>query len=67
VNSGLPVYGDPGDQGIGKLIAGAVELSNTDVGGNLIDLILASTMYRSNTRVISTSQEMFDELVMLGR
>jgi len=67
VNSGLPVEGNPNEQGIGSIIAGAQELSNTDIGGNLIDLILASTMYRGNTRVITTSQEMFDELLALRR
>ncbi|RMF87849.1 MAG: flagellar hook-basal body complex protein [Planctomycetota bacterium] len=67
VNSGLPVRGNPGEQGIGTVIAGAVELSNTDIGGNLIDLILASTMYRGNTRVITTAQQMFDELLALRR
>jgi flagellar hook protein FlgE len=67
VNSGLPVEGDPGQQGIGTIIAGAVELSNTDISGNLIDLILASTMYRGNTRVITTAQEMIDELLLLRR
>lgn len=67
VNSGLPIEGDPGSQGIGSIIAGAVELSNTDIGGNLIDLILASTMYRGNTRVITTTQQMLDELLALRR
>ncbi|HUT91641.1 MAG TPA: flagellar hook-basal body complex protein [Thermoguttaceae bacterium] len=67
VNSGLPVEGDPGQQGIGNIVAGAVELSNTDISGNLIDLILASTMYRGNTRVITTAQEMIDELLLLRR
>lgn len=67
VNSGLPIEGNPGEQGIGTIIAGATELSNTDIGGNLIDLILASTMYRSNTRVITTVQQMFDELLALRR
>ncbi len=67
VNSGLPVEGNPGEQGIGEIIAGAVELSNTDIGSNLIDLILASTMYRSNTRVITTAQQMLDELLALRR
>ena len=67
VNSGLPVEGNPGNQGIGSIIAGAVELSNTDIGGNLIDLILASTMYRGNTRVITTVQQMLDELLALRR
>lgn len=67
VNSGLPVHGDPGQQGIGTIISGATELSNTDIGGNLIDLILASTMYRGNTRVITTAQQMLDELLALRR
>lgn len=67
VNSGLPIEGNPGEQGIGTIIAGAVELSNTDIGANLIDLILASTMYRGNTRVITTAQQLFDELLSLRR
>lgn len=67
VNSGLPIEGNPGEQGIGSLVAGAVELSNTDIGRNLIDLILASTAYRGNTRVIDTSQRMLDELLNLRR
>ena len=67
VNSGLPVEGDPGQQGTGSIVSGAVELSNTDIGSNLIDLILASTMYRGNTRVITTAQEMIDELLSLRR
>jgi flagellar hook protein FlgE len=67
VNAGLPIEGNPGEQGIGTIIAGAVELSNTDIGRNLIDLILASTAYRGNTRVIDTSQRMLDELLNLRR
>lgn len=67
VNSGLPVMGDPGQQGIGTIVAGAIELSNTDIGGDLVRLILASTMYRGNARVITTSQDMLDELLNLRR
>jgi len=67
VNSGLPVFGDPGQQGTGTIIAGAVELSNTDIGQNLIDLILASTQYRGGTRVITSVQQLFDELLALRR
>ncbi len=67
VNSGNPMVGSPGENGIGSIISGAVELSNADVGGNLIDLILASTMYRSNTKVITTVQTMLDTLLQLQR
>jgi flagellar hook protein FlgE len=67
VNSGVPIEGNPGQQGVGSIIAGAVELSNTDIGGSLTDLILASTMYRGNARVITTTQQLFDELLALKR
>jgi flagellar hook protein FlgE len=66
-NSGLPVQGNPGENGLGTLIAGAVELSNTDIGANLIDLVLATTQYRGNTRVITTAQQLIDELLNLRR
>ncbi len=67
INSGLPIEGNPNQQGIGTIIAGAVELSNTDIGANLIDLILASTQYRGNTRVITAAQQLLDELLNLRR
>jgi flagellar hook protein FlgE len=67
VNSGLPIEGNPGNDGTGKIIAGAVELSNTDIGKNLIDLVLATTQYRGNARVITTAQQLLDELLNLRR
>jgi flagellar hook protein FlgE len=67
VNSGEPIVGNPGEAGLGTLTAGAVELSNTDIGQNLIELILASTQYRGGTRVITAAQQMLDELMALRR
>lgn len=67
VNSGAANFGDPGDSGLGELTAGAVELSNTDIGQNLIELILASTQYRGGARVITAVQELLDELLALRR
>ncbi|HBE71772.1 MAG TPA: flagellar biosynthesis protein FlgE, partial [Planctomycetaceae bacterium] len=63
INTGLPIEGQPGENGIGSVVAGALELSNTDIGGDLVDLVLASTQYRSNARVITATQELFDELL----
>jgi flagellar hook protein FlgE len=67
INSGLPITGRPGESGLGKIIAGARELSNTDIGKNMIDLVLASTQYRSNSRVITTAQDLLQELLNLRR
>jgi flagellar hook protein FlgE len=67
INTGLPVQGAPGESGIGSVIGGALELSNTDIGKDLIELVLASTQYRGNSRVITTSQQLLDELLNLRR
>jgi len=67
VNSGNAIIDTPGANGIGSLTAGAVELSNTDIGQNLIELILASTQYRGGARVITATQELLDELLALSR
>jgi flagellar hook protein FlgE len=67
INTGLPIEGRPGENGIGTVTAGALELSNTDMGGDLVKLVLASTMYRSNARVITSTQQLFDELLNIRR
>lgn len=67
VASGAPVITAPGNFGAGTIRAGAIELSNTDIGKSLVDLIVASTNYRGNARVISSVQELVDELLVLGR
>jgi flagellar hook protein FlgE len=65
--SGTASFATPGTFGVGSLRSGAIELSNTDIGRNLVDLILASTNYRGNARVISSIQQLVDELLVLGR
>lgn len=67
INTGLPIQGAPGENGIGGVIGGALELSNTDIGKDLVELVLASTQYRGNSRVITTTQELLDELLNLSR
>lgn len=67
INTGLPIEGRPGENGIGTAVSGALELSNTDIGGDLVNLVLASTQYRSNARVITATQQLFDELLNLRR
>ena len=67
VNSGDPVINEPGEKGNGTITSGAVELSNTDIGQNLIELITASTQYRGGARVITAVQQLLDELLNLRR
>jgi len=65
VNSGLPIVGTAGTGGSGSIVAGALEQSNTDIGQNLINLITASTEYRSSAQVISTVQTLYETLLSL--
>jgi flagellar hook protein FlgE len=67
VSSGPPFLATPGNFGAGTVRAGAIELSNTDIGRDLVNLIVASTNYRGNARVISSVQQLVDELLILGR
>lgn len=67
VSSGTAAIVTPGTFGVGTVRPGAIELSNTDIGKNLVDLIVASTNYRGNARVISSVQDLVDELLALGR
>ena len=63
-NSGLPVQADPG---LTRIRAGARELSNTDIGRELIEIDKLSTMFRANVRVLQAGDEMLDELSNLLR
>ncbi len=67
VSSGSAQLSSPGTLGAGTIRAGSIELSNTDIGKSLVDLIVASTNYRGNSRVIASVQQLVDELLTLGR
>ncbi len=66
-NSGAAVIGPAGANGAGKLSAGALEMSNVDLASEFTDLIIAQRGFQANSRVITTSDEVLQSLVQLGR
>jgi flagellar hook protein FlgE len=48
-------------------VQGSLELSNVDIGDEFIKLILSSTGYSANARVIRTADELMQQLLVLGR
>ncbi|MGR6836153.1 flagellar hook protein FlgE [Syntrophomonas erecta] len=66
-NSGDPVVGVPGGQGMGALIPGSLEMSNVDLSEEFTDMIVTQRGFQANSRVITTSDEMLQELVNLKR
>lgn len=65
VASGAAKIGVPGTGTTGKIKGNSVELSNTNIGNELIDMILASTMYQANAKIVSTSNTMMDALLRI--
>ncbi len=53
--------------GIGELQSGALESSNVDLASELTDMIVAQRAYQSNTRVISTADQLLQSLAQLGQ
>jgi flagellar hook protein FlgE len=66
-NSGTPLVAMPRDFGTGRLVGGALELSNVDLSQEFINMILASTGYSAASRVITTTDELIKQLLVLGR
>ncbi len=66
-NSGQPVTGVPENAGLGKLKSNTLELSNVDLGESFIDMIAAQRGFQANSRVITTADEILQELVNLKR
>lgn len=66
-NSGSPVVGTPLTFGAGRIISSALELSNVDLSAEFINLILASTGYSASTRIITTANDLMQQLLLIGR
>lgn len=66
-NSGQPVTGSPDSAGLGRVLSNSLELSNVDLGQSFIDMIAAQRGFQATSRVITTSDEILQELVNLKR
>lgn len=66
-NSGEPIAGQAGGNGFGTIRQGFLEMSNVDLANEFTEMIIASKAYSANSRSISTSDEMLQELINLKR
>ena len=66
-NSGNPLVGVAGAGGRGTLVAGALEMSNVDLGEEFTGLIVAQRGFQANSKVITASDEILQDLVNLKR
>ncbi|NEW05551.1 flagellar hook-basal body complex protein [Paenibacillus sp. SYP-B3998] len=61
--------GAPGntETGTGTLISGQLEMSNVDLTGEFTEMIIAQRGFQANSRIITTSDEVLQEVVNLKR
>jgi flagellar hook protein FlgE len=59
--------GAPGANGRGTLAVGVLEMSNVDLAQEFTNLIVAQRGFQANSRIISASDELLQDLVNLKR
>ncbi len=53
----------PGSQGLGNIQSGALELSNVDLSNEMANLITAQRAFEANSKIVTTSDEILQDLV----
>jgi flagellar hook protein FlgE len=66
-NSGTPQINPPGGGGVGSILGGALEMSNVDLAQEFTNLIIAQRGFQANSRVITTSDQILQDLVDIKR
>lgn len=58
-------FGAPGVNGLGAVVPGALEGSNTDLVGSMVDLIVGKNSFEANAKVIHVTDEMMKKAYQL--
>lgn len=67
LNSGEPEVGTANTGGRGAITSGYLEASNVDLGREFTNMIIAQRGFQAASRVITTSDQMLQELVNISR
>ncbi|MFF7399296.1 flagellar hook-basal body complex protein [Achromobacter sp. NPDC008082] len=63
--SGQPILGQPGTNGMSKVVGQATEASNVDMSKELVNMIIAQRTYQANSQTIKTQDEIMQVLMNL--
>jgi flagellar hook protein FlgE len=66
-NSGAANIGPSGIAGKGKIVSGALEMSNVDMAEQFTDMIVTQRGFQANSRTIQTADQLLQELLTLKR
>ncbi len=65
--SGPAAIGPAGSAGRGRIVAGALEMSNVDLTKAFVDMITTQRGFQASTRVISAADELLEDVIRLIR
>lgn len=63
--SGQPLLKEAGVGGTGRIVSGALEGSTTDIAGEFSNMIVAQRAFQASSKVITTVDQMLNELLQL--
>jgi flagellar hook protein FlgE len=66
-NSGIAAIGAPKTSGRGIINSGFLEQSNVDIGTEFTELIVTQRGFQANTKVVTTVDEMLQDLINIKR
>lgn len=67
LSSGDPEIKKPNENGAGAIVSNALEMSNADLSQEISDMIITQRGFQANSRVITVTDTMLEELVNLKR
>ena len=67
INSGIANIGTAQTGGRGSISSGYLEMSNADIGNEFTNLIITQRGFQANTRIVSTVDEMLQDVLQMKR
>ncbi|HET8597140.1 MAG TPA: flagellar hook-basal body complex protein [Castellaniella sp.] len=64
-NSGQPIVGTPGSNGLATIKGQSVEESNVDMSQELVNMIIAQRTYQANAQTIKTQDQILQTLITM--
>ncbi|HEY2988409.1 MAG TPA: flagellar hook protein FlgE [Candidatus Binatia bacterium] len=65
--SGAPIFGNPGNGGLGTLLPGSLELSNVDLATEFVKMVTTQRGFQANSRIITVTDTLLEEVANLKR
>jgi flagellar hook protein FlgE len=66
-NSGIALVSPAVTEGKGRILSGTLEMSNVDLAEQFVDMIVTQRGFQANSRSITTSDQMLQEILTLKR